>query len=80
MLAAEHYSLENAAVQKMLGIRERELDYIDTRMTAMGTQVKDMCTSSVLLVAFNSQIIRTETRCIKFIYPLHDVIHVSRHR
>jgi hypothetical protein len=38
MLSAEHYALENKAVQSMLAIRERELNYIDTRMAAIGTQ------------------------------------------
>lgn len=38
MLSAEHYSLENGAIMSMLAIRQRELDYYDTRMTAMGIQ------------------------------------------
>ena len=38
MLSAEHYALENKAIQSMLAIREKELNYIDTRMAALGTQ------------------------------------------
>ena len=38
MLAAEHYALENKAVQSMLVIRERELVYMESRMEAIGWQ------------------------------------------
>ena len=38
MLSAEQYSLENKAVQSMMNIRERELNFIDIRLGAIGTQ------------------------------------------
>ena len=38
MISAEYYALETKAVQSMLAIRQRELDYINVRMNALGTQ------------------------------------------
>jgi hypothetical protein len=38
MLSAEQYALENKAVQSMMSIRERELNFIDQRLGALGTQ------------------------------------------
>jgi hypothetical protein len=43
MLNAQSYALENAAIQTMVGIRQRELDYLNTRLGAMGTQASLIC-------------------------------------
>jgi hypothetical protein len=48
MLSAEAYSLENKAVQTMMGIRQKELDYINLRMVAMGTQASLLAGTKVL--------------------------------
>ena len=38
MLSAEHFALEHAAVQQLLGIREREVTHMTDRFNALGTQ------------------------------------------
>lgn len=38
MISAEHFALKNAAVQSMIAIRERMINYMNDRMNAMGTQ------------------------------------------
>ena len=38
MLSAEHFSLENKAVQQLLDIRQREIQYLTERFNAIGVQ------------------------------------------
>ena len=38
MLSAEHWALEHKAVQSLLSIRQREVEYITQRFNSLGTQ------------------------------------------
>lgn len=69
MISAEHFALKNAAVQSMIAIRERMINYMNDRMNAMGTQaalIAGFAVSTFTSVTISTEV-HSEVRTLYFL-------------
>lgn len=61
MLSADHYALENRAVQQLIELRHREVNYLTDRFNSIGTQSSLIAGFCVSVLSCKAK--RVESRC-----------------